>query len=244
MKLIKRELRDEVEAAAGAQKPEPVVAQRRAQPARLEHVVLDTALAVADHSHPEGRARQTEHAEEDERGPQAERGRTRAEMRPPTGIAVCRTPRAKPRSEAGNHCITARPLAALTLAPAAPARPTSRTSDSKLCAEPAAAVAIPQAPSPVPEHEPLTEAVGEQPPRQERQQRSDPEAVEHDANLQQAQPERVAQLRGQHRQADDHGREGGLRSRPRREDEPAVTAQHRPNAIAARAARLAPWPSA
>ena len=159
-------------------------------------------------------------------------------MSPPTGIAVCRTPRAKPRSVAGNHCITARPLAALTLAPAAPARPTSRTSDSKLFAEPAAAVDDPAGAEPGPEHEPLADAVGEQSPGQERQQRADPEAVEHDADLQQAEAVRVAQLRGQHRQSDDHRREGGLCGRPRREDQPAVTAQHRPNAIAARPARL------
>jgi hypothetical protein len=58
-------------------------------------------------------------------------------MSPPIGIAVWRTPSAKPLSVAGNHCITALPLAAFTLAPAAPARPTSRISDPNPAAEPA-----------------------------------------------------------------------------------------------------------
>ena len=94
------------------------------------------------------------------------------------------------------------------------------------------------------QHEPFATPVGEQSPGQQRQQRPNPEAVEHDADLHQAQPMGVAQLRGEHRQADDHGRERGLCGRPRREDQPAVAAQHGPNANSPRAARLAPWPSA
>src|SRR5918996_1110148 len=59
-------------------------------------------------------------------------GSASAPTSPPTGIAVCRTPRARPRSSAANHCITARPLAELTLEPAAPARPSSARREARL----------------------------------------------------------------------------------------------------------------
>ena len=57
--------------------------------------------------------------------PLAIAGNVSAATKPPTGIAVCRTPSASPRSFGPNHCMTARPLAAFTLAPAAPARASS-----------------------------------------------------------------------------------------------------------------------
>ena len=72
------------------------------------------------------------------------------------------------------------------------------------------------------QHEPLTRPVGEQPPRQKRQQAADPDAVEHEADLDEAEPELVPDLRCQHGQSDEHRRVRGLRRRPRREDEPAV----------------------
>ena len=59
-------------------------------------------------------------------------GSASAPIRPPSGIAVCRTPSAKPRSSAPNQCMTARPLAELTALPAAPTRTRKTTSSSKL----------------------------------------------------------------------------------------------------------------
>ena len=48
---------------------------------------------------------------------------------PPSGSAVCRIPRARPRCDGSNQLMTARPLAAFTLAPAPPATTSRSTSD-------------------------------------------------------------------------------------------------------------------
>ena len=77
-------------------------------------------------------------------------GTTSAAMSPPSGTAVCRTPRASPRSSAANQCMTARPLAELTLAPAPPARASRTMSERKSGAYAAPARKAAQAPRPSP----------------------------------------------------------------------------------------------
>ncbi len=82
------------------------------------------------------------------------------------------------------------------------------------------------------EHQALAEPVGEQTPRQEREQGPDPEAVEHDANAEQAQVVLVTQRRGEDGETDEDRRERGLCGRPGREHEPAVAALgYRPNGL-------------
>ena len=79
---------------------------------------------------------------------------------PPSGIAVCRIPRARPRSARPNQLITARPLAALTLAPKTPATASSPTSERKLPLQPraASATAAPVSPATMTTRSPIRSA--------------------------------------------------------------------------------------
>ena len=158
-------------------------------------------------------------------------GSASAANAPPSGIAVCRTPSASPRWETENHCITARPLAALTLAPIAPAtvssttsmleraRPTRRGREHSASGEPAR------------EHEPLADPVREQPPRQQRQDRPDPDGREREPDLRQRQVVVVPKRRREHRQPDQERGEGRLRRRPGRKHHPSVAAVYSPKGL-------------
>ena len=123
--------------------------------------------------------------------------------------------------------MTARPLAELTLAPAAPARPRSATSQPKSGAYAAPARNAAQLPEPDPQHQSLPEAVGGEPPRQERQQRADPLGGKNDPDLGEAQPVAALDRRRERRQTDSDRREARLRGRAAGEDDPAIRMRRR-----------------
>ena len=156
--------------------------------------------------------------------PRASRGRRRRRARrrsgPPSG--GCRA-RARARS-AGNHPMTARPLAALTLAPSAPAS-TSTSDERAVRLRRAATASARRAARGRRDHPALVDAVGEQPPRQQRNSmpmRDPPSTMPVCAERQVV----VRAQRGRERgQADRGRREARLRERPRGEDHPAVAAQ-------------------
>ena len=72
------------------------------------------------------------------------------------------------------------------------------------------------------DHRPLAEPVGEEPPRQQREQHAEADGAEHDAGLAEREPVLRAQRRRERGQPDGDGGEARLRERPRAEDHPAI----------------------
>ena len=80
---------------------------------------------------------------------------------------------------------------------------------------------------PDPQHQSLPEAVGGEPPRQERQQRADPLGGKNDPDLGEAQPVAALDRRRERRQTDSDRREARLRGRAAGEDDPAIRMRRR-----------------
>ena len=131
--------------------------------------------------------------------------------------------RARARST-GNQAMIARPLAALTLAPSAPT-PTSAAVTAAKPSVVAATTSSAAAPvRPDRDHPALVDAVGDEPPRQQREEHPDPDRAEHDAGLAERQPVVRLQRRARAPAARPRRGEARLRERPRARGSPTDSA--------------------
>ena len=160
---------------------------------------------------------------------------TTAAIRPPMGTAVCLTPSASPRSsraEPARHCTAAAGLDAAAegageqeqsderrvVGRECRAGQTDATSDETNRQRPA-----------------LAEAIGREPPRQQREREADPLGREHDADLRQAQVVLVPKSRREHRDREGDRREARLRRGPGGEHRPPIArAGYSPNGLIGR----------
>ena len=155
-------------------------------------------------------------------------GRPSAAIAPPSGTAICRMPRARPRSSSPNQAITARPLAALTPAPTTPVSASAATSlpNDEAYAAQSRAAAAPDCPIAACNCS-LPDPVGDETPGQQRDDRSEADRSEHDADLGQREPELLPDRRRDRRQAEQDRRVGRLRDDAGGENRPAVSRRRR-----------------
>ena len=158
----------------------------------------------------------------------ASAGRRAAPSAPPIGIAVCRIAereaelgRREPRHDrASARGVDARAeRSGATSALVTPAKRVRRRGDGERSR---------RAGEPGRDHPALVDAVGDETPRQEREQHPDPGRREHDARLAEREPVVALQRRPERRQADRRRGEGRLRERPAQHD-PAIAFQTLPN---------------
>jgi hypothetical protein len=225
------DLRDEVKAAPGAEQPEAPVPQRLAEPARLEQVL--GRLGVVDDERAEHCAAHRQEAEKEQpvfepQRRQRQGGDEAAEGN--RGLPHAERQAALGRREPVHHRSTAGRVHACSCRAGQPEQDEEPAEAARVDGGSQGATATGE---PGGEHGSLAHPVGQQAPRQQRQQAADPDTVEHEADLNEAEPVGMPDLRREHGQPNHDRGVRRLRGRSRREHEPAVATRrsYRPKGL-------------